>query len=146
MVGKNSCGGCTICCYLFPVKWLDKGPNQECEHCDAGCLVQDTKPAECRDFDCAWLQSKAPVEMRPDKCGIVFEKLSDQLFYGSVWKKITPQGRDQVHGFLDQGFSVVLVRNIGGTHRVFIAPGHDEAEIRTEFQRHVEEQYGYVRN
>lgn len=131
-----SCGECTACCTLFPVKWLNKGINTPCIHCDKGCLIQDTKPDECRDFNCAYIQSGATNEkLRPDNCGIVFEKVSDRIFYGTVIPeaKITDYAKGQVNAFVKQGFSVVLASLNETSNKFFINIDHDEYEIRNEF-------------
>jgi hypothetical protein len=139
-MGTSNCGGCTLCCELFPVEWLAKPPNTHCAYeCEAGCAIHDTKLAECSDFECAWLQSGAPDALRPDRCGIVFEKLSDRLFYGTVARR-TDDGLWQARSFVEQGYSVVLA---GPQMRpqLLAAEGHDETTIRAEFDRHIEERW-----
>lgn len=77
--------------------------------------------------------------MRPDKCGIVFEKLSDRIFFGTVFKDPTKEAVGQVDAFVEQGFSVFLVSNTQQFPLTAqIAAGHDEAEVRAEFSGHVE--------
>lgn len=142
----RECGGCTVCCDLFPVPQLDKEANQKCIHCQGGCLIHETRPQACRDFNCAYIQSNSPEDLRPDRCGVVFEKVSDRIFYGTAWKKMTERAQGQVRAFLGQGFSVVLATNVGGVPRFYISPEHDEAEIRSEFVEHLEARYGHVRN
>ena len=136
---KNVCGECTLCCTMFPVKWLDKPPLTDCKHCvlNKGCSIQDTKEDECRDFDCMYVQvSNVPLELRPDKCGIIFEKYSDRIIYGTVNPKaeISDMGKQQVHAFNNQGFSVVLASIKEKNNGFFIAPNHNENEIREEFR------------
>lgn len=142
----NVCGGCTACCDLFPVRALAKPPNTKCQHCDAGCLIHETRPQECRDFDCMWLQSTAPIEIRPDRCGIIFEKLSDRLIYGSVLQPITAEGARQAHAFVGQGFSVVLAKNTGGAPRLLLNPKHTKESVDQEFRQHLEDRYGNLRH
>lgn len=110
--------------------------NTPCIHCDAGCTIHDTKPAECSDFECAYAQAPHIGEdLRPDKCGIVFEKLSDNIFYGTVvtGMKISEQAKGQIQSFLAQGYSVVLAASNEQTNHFMISQNHDESSIRQEF-------------
>ena len=143
------CGECTLCCDLFPVKWLNKPANTKCVHCDLGCKIHDTKPAECTDFDCAYVQMEnIPIDLRPDKCGIIFEKLDDKIFYGTVNHnaKISDFGKGQINAFLKQGYSVILASLKEKEPKFFINEEHNEKEIRNEFTKHINLRYGTVRN
>lgn len=143
----NQCGECTACCDTFPVKWLNKPANERCIHaCAEGCGIHLAKPSECRDFDCMWLQSSSPVSLRPDNCGVVFEKMSERIVYGTVFKPLTKEANEQTHAFVAQGFSVVLVSSKDGSSRAICAPGHDQEEINLEFQSIVGERCGNLRN
>lgn len=79
-LSAGSCGSCTLCCTLLRVA-LDppKPPRETCRHCTkAGCAIYETRPAVCRSWRCAWLQSQdsphpMPRDTRPDKCGVVIE-------------------------------------------------------------------------
>lgn len=93
-----------------------------------------------------WLQSTAPIEIRPDNCGIVFEKLSDRLIYGSVLKPITKAGAQQAHAFVEQGFSVVLAKNTGDSMRILVNPEHTKENVDQEFRQHLRDRYGHIRN
>ena len=107
----NECGECTACCIVLPIKWLDKPANMPCIHCDAGCLIHDTKDYECSSFECSWLQSGVDNDgLRPDRCGIVFEKVDDDTFYGNVisGRKISDTARKQMQSFVEQGYTVRL--------------------------------------
>lgn len=146
MVGNNQCGDCTACCALFPIAELGKGLNEGCAHCDGGCTIYDTRPQSCTGFNCLYLQSSAPVEVRPDRCGIVFEKLSSRLIYGTTFKKVSKWGAAQTHAFVRQGFSVILIANTGKARQTFLSPRHDNAEIEAEFQARVGECCGNLRD
>lgn len=143
----NRCGGCSACCDAFPIDEIGKPTNETCPHYDNGCAIHDTKPRECADFDCAYLQGRdVPVSIRPDKCGIVFEKLSSRLFYGTVIGKVTDKGVGQTQSFLDQGYSVVLYTSTGGSSRTFYSPDHDKVSVQQEFGAHIEVRYGNLRD
>ena len=105
------CGECTLCCSLLPIEWLDKPANTPCIHCDAGCLIHDTKHYECSSFECSWLQSGVDnPELRPDKCGVIFEKVDDKTFYGNIIpdKGVSDLARKQMQSFVEQGYVVKL--------------------------------------
>ena len=130
------CGECTLCCDLFPVNWLNKPLLKKCIFCDKGCTIHSDKPAECTDFDCAYAQGKnVPLELRPDKCGIIFEKWSDKIFYGTVVPdmKVTDYAMKQINGFNKQGFSVILASIKERDNILFLADGHIEKQIKVEF-------------
>jgi hypothetical protein len=110
------CGECTLCCTLFSVKWLDKPVNTDCIHCVAkkGCSIQETKDVECIEYQCAYTQmEKVSEKLRPDNCGVVFEKLEDDLMFGTK----SPKHKDfkfvqgQINAFLKEGINVVISKN-----------------------------------
>jgi len=55
----RECGECTLCCKLLGVDSIGKEAGVWCCHCGTrgGCAIYDTRPHECRNFICAWLQS-----------------------------------------------------------------------------------------
>ena len=136
---KGVCGECTACCDVFPVPDLNKAANEKCIHCDAGCTIYGDRPSVCSVFECAYLQSTAPTTVRPDNCGVIFEKVSDRIFFGTVFKTPTRAAIDQTHSFINQGFTVVLASNTGRFQKTHLAPGHDADEIRVEFLAYVKE-------
>ena len=140
------CGQCTACCTLYPVEWLDKPVNTPCIHCDGGCKIQDTKPKECSDFNCAYLQMKSDnINLRPDNCGIIFEKHSERIFYGILIPdmEISKSGHGQIQSFLNQGYSVVLSSISERHNKYLISQNHKEEEIRMEFKEIVD---GYLQH
>lgn len=75
------CGGCTLCCKVMPVASGDfvKHSQHDCRHCHVGggCKIYDSRPQECRVFECLWLKSQEgaepmAAELRPDRCGVIF--------------------------------------------------------------------------
>ena len=132
-----NCDGCTFCCLVLPVKGRDKKAYAECRDCDTGvgCTRYDERPPECVAFDCAYRQAPScGDELRPDKCGVVFERMSDQIMFGSVATELTDAARLQVSGFQEQGFSVVLDHR--GKRRLIVAPapGRTADAVATEFR------------
>src|SRR5215510_7343402 len=54
----RSCGACSLCCKLLPIRELEKPENQWCVHCrpgNGGCGIYAERPASCRGFACDWL-------------------------------------------------------------------------------------------
>jgi len=57
IVAGRSCGTCTLCCKLFPVRELDKAAGRWCPHVvqGRGCAIHPRRPTVCRQFFCQWL-------------------------------------------------------------------------------------------
>ena len=70
----KSCGECTLCCKLLGVDSLGKAPGKWCEFVQIGegCNIYNTRPQQCCDFECLWLQSDMPDDLRPDRIKAVF--------------------------------------------------------------------------
>ena len=69
------CDGCELCCTSTAVPELHKPQGVTCKHCDKGCLIYESRPKSCRDFECAWLAGDMPDWMKPDKVHFMIEKL-----------------------------------------------------------------------
>jgi hypothetical protein len=71
----NQCGTCTLCCKLVHVDEINKPVGKWCDHCalGKGCKIYDTRPTECRTWNCLWLQGAfgSHPDLRPDKCKVV---------------------------------------------------------------------------
>jgi hypothetical protein len=54
---RRQCGDCTLCCKVMAIEVLNKPAGNWCSHCKPGrgCLAYETRPTECRNFDCLWL-------------------------------------------------------------------------------------------
>ncbi len=106
------CNGCTLCCYLFNIPNLNKNSNTECYYCNnIGCSIYNNRPDYCKGFNCAYLQQKNPdIRLRPDKCGVVFEKINDWLFHGTMddRNQFSDTAKAQISAFNKQGYSVVI--------------------------------------
>lgn len=145
------CGECTECCELLEVKSLkatkgllidlitiDTKAGEMCPYCEKnkGCKVYDDRPTICRTFFCAYSQQEEiSINLRPDKCGIIFEKLDDTLFLGTVRPNVnvSEEGMNQIKVFNQQGFDVVLIKY--DTIKPFIscAEGNDEFNVLKKF-------------
>jgi hypothetical protein len=79
---------------VYAIPSLDKPAGVWCKHCavGVGCKIYEQRPALCVDFKCLWLQSqereldeRQPLELRPDKCKVVFSPTTkDGLFAAMV--------------------------------------------------------------
>jgi hypothetical protein len=106
-----NCGDCTLCCDLFPIEELDKAANEKCKFCDKGCTIHGDHPKACKEFECMYVQMEnIPVELRPDKCHVIFEKMSDDRILGTLDARydLTDIANRQISSFLKQGFEVKL--------------------------------------
>ncbi len=78
--GRN-CGDCSLCCKLIRVEAFAKPAGTWCTHCAPGsgrCTIYDSRPAECRDFYCAWMVSPGlGDDWRPNKCRMVLRLEAD---------------------------------------------------------------------
>lgn len=108
------CGDCTLCCTTCAVDELDKPYNVVCNHCQNGCTIYEFRPKTCREFSCAYHQTEnTNVAMRPDILGVVFEKLADDLMFGSVIanRKDFTHLNGQIAHFLKNDINTVLVKS-----------------------------------
>ena len=107
------CGTCTLCCSLLPVSEIDKKAGTMCVHCGgSGCLIYDERPESCRKFQCAYSQVKnADTKLRPDHCGVLFEKVKGDVMLGLVDGERTryPHVNGQISQFIKEGINVVMV-------------------------------------
>jgi hypothetical protein len=74
VVAGRACAGCTLCCKLVPVAALTKPRATWCRHCriGEGCTIYADRPAECRDFHCAYLLDPAlDAAWQPERCKLV---------------------------------------------------------------------------
>lgn len=82
---KRSCGACQLCCRLLPVKSLNKGGGERCQHqrYAKGCAVYrqlGMVSPECRLWSCRWLVDPDAAELhRPDHCDYVVDVVPDMV-------------------------------------------------------------------
>lgn len=129
------CGDCTVCCTLSVVPDFNKKAGETCLHCkNNGCSIYKKRPQVCKDFECAYLQGGTNIELRPDKCGIMFFKKSDRIFCGALVPDtpVTDMAKAQIAAFKKQGYSVVLLKLFEKPF-LDVAEGHNEQEIWKEY-------------
>jgi hypothetical protein len=79
---NRTCGDCTLCCKVMAIEQIAKPAGQWCGHCKPGrfCLIYDSRPAECRAFNCLWLvDERFGPHWRPSKSKIVLTASQDGL-------------------------------------------------------------------
>ena len=109
------CDGCTLCCGKL-VNTPGVSPKGEwCQHCTAniGCKVYDDLPNVCKEYKCSYYEAeKCSEDLRPDNCGVIFERFNDEIFIGIVdtARPMSEAANNQIRAFFLQGFSVVLLR------------------------------------
>ena len=81
-IQKRECGDCNMCCKVYSI---DSGLFEEdkthvfkkdyewCKHCEVGvgCKIYDSRPNQCKDFQCGWSLGLVPEEWKPNKVGFV---------------------------------------------------------------------------
>ena len=138
------CGNCTLCCKLLTVAWTKSPEGEYCKYClpNSGCTIFDIADKRCKDYQCAYRQMEKCSEMfRPDKCGIVFEKISEVVFSG-LTEKLTEMAKDQIRAFNHEGFSVVVIEPNKTKKTVMLAHGHDMNIVRQAVENKLKERNG----
>jgi hypothetical protein len=130
-----------MCCLLLQIKETDSKPCVYCKHCEpnVGCKIYDSRPDECRIFECSWKQMEnAHIDLRPDNCHVVFEKWSDNVIVGSM---NTPDISDlimaQIDYFRSEGISVLMVNYFERYRTYFLAENHTKEFIRKEIENSI---------
>jgi len=146
-MNKGECGECTVCCTLSVVKELNKEAGETCKHCisNKGCGIYGEHPQECKDFECAYIESGVKnIDLRPDKCDVMFFRKTDRIFVGAVVpnKTVSDTARGQIEAFKRQGFSVVMLKLFQRPH-IETAESHDREDIWKEYINSLRE-HGYV--
>lgn len=132
----RECGDCTLCCELFEVKWLNKPINTKCKFCDKGCLIQDTKEDECRNFDCLYIESDMDESLRPDKIDVLFEKITTKIYlalnhYNNPKAYNSAIVLKYIKKLNLEGISVIASSYTSEPNKAFLAKGHEEEKIES---------------
>ena len=133
----NTCGECTACCTLSVVEELNKEAGVTCKHCvlQKGCSIYEDRPKVCKDFECAYLQAGNNIELRPDKCGVMFFKKNERIFTGVLVPgvDVTNTAKGQIEAFNRQGISVILLKLGEEKPMIMTAPTHNKMAIYAEY-------------
>lgn len=142
------CDGCTECCKLLDVPWMNSPAGELCKECDEGkgCRIYDTAPKKCLEFSCCYNQmKKVSMDLRPDKCEVVFEKITDDVFIGTLnpdQKKIQDVVKGQIDFFLQEGFSVALFNPKLKTPLIYPAQDYTAEQVWNIIQEETKKRYG----
>lgn len=137
-----------MCCNLLHIPWMDSPAGDWCKHCDVGkgCKIYNKAPTKCLAFRCAYNQmEKASVNLRPDKCGIIFEKIEDKIFIGTVnptEDQLKEDSKGQINAFLNQGFSVVLFNQKAKIPLIYTTKDQTAKEVWDIIQKEKKIRYG----
>jgi hypothetical protein len=91
MATDRSCGGCTACCQVVPVRELNLKAHQGCPHvrdmlnaAGPGCSIYSKRPRSCQAWNCGWLENDWEADLRPDRCGVVVDTILDLIMVDGV--------------------------------------------------------------
>lgn len=132
---------------------MDSPSGDPCRECivGSGCKLYntgDSMPKKCSEWDCAYSQMEnVSIDIRPDKCGVIFEKASDLIMWGTYKGEIRKGGAftNQVHSFINEGFSVVLKEIYTKDPAVVVNEKHSPGLITSELGM-IREKYNGIRN
>jgi len=118
----RTCGGCTLCCKLMPVRELAKPANTRCEHQSSrGCGIYRKLgfPRSCELWSCAWLtEADTADQPRPDRAGYVIDIIPDMI----------RARRNETH---EIEFELVMIQ-------VWVGPGFDRHHLPPALKRFAE--------
>ena len=138
------CGNCTVCCKDLYIETTNSKEGELCKYCKegVGCLIYDRRPEECRVFKCCWRQMEnAHVHLRPDNCGVLFEKYTDRVIVGSTERDLSDLMIGQIGLFQREGISVVIINMIKKHRYFYLADGHTVQSVEEDIKwrhRHIQ--------
>jgi hypothetical protein len=127
---EKSCGDCTLCCKVMAIEELEKPVGSWCPHCQpgSGCLIYDSRPAECRSFRCLWLVNDLlDRRWKPSKSRFVLTTSEDGIEvrcdpgYPDAWRK-EPFGSEIRQWALSGETHDVTVVVIVGDRMILVTP------------------------
>lgn len=139
------CGECTLCCELLPIKELNKPANVLCKFCKNGCTIHGSHPQECSKFECAYYQmKKIHLDLRPDNCKVIFEKISDTVFFGTLHPdyELSTVVNGQIKSFGEQGYSTIIACSKWKRSLLFLSKNHNEEQINIDVKNYLDNRYG----
>ena len=89
----RECGECDLCCrYLtHEVYGQDVTPNNPCRFIKNGCSIHPNRPAQCKRYQCFWVQGVLPEWMFPKDIGII---VSVKNWYDGQWLEVSNAGKE----------------------------------------------------
>lgn len=132
-----NCGNCTECCRHLNIPETDSPEGELCKHCDegVGCKIYDERPEPCQIFECCWRQMEyAHIDLRPDNCGVLFEKWTDKVIVGSTNDKLSDLILRQLEFFQREGISTVIIRPKEKSRTFYLAEGNTIQSVEEEIK------------
>ena len=115
MKKQNQCGSCTLCCEILPIPEIQKPENVLCQNCtkNSGCNIYSSRPKSCIDFKCLFIETDMVEELRPNKCNIIFEKITETIYLGTRQKDNlenwnTVPVKNYMKSLNEKGISIIL--------------------------------------
>lgn len=107
------CDGCTLCCKLLDIPWMDSTSNKWCTECKPGigCKIYNTASTKCKDYKCAFAQmERAGLGFRPDICHVIFERATINIMHGLLDPDydLGDKVKQQIQYFVNEGLSVII--------------------------------------
>lgn len=128
----NVCGTCTLCCKVIEVPEYDSPENEYCIHCEenVGCTNHEQRHDVCINFDCVYITDNYDLSLRPDKTGVIFDKLYTRIYQAMIsrdrlddWK--TPVVMEHIEKLNKEGISVVVSSYSTGITDIICAEEHE---------------------
>lgn len=134
-----NCGKCMMCCKLPEIREIQSPADAMCRNCDptVGCKIYKNRPDECRNYWCMWARMEhTGEELRPDKCHVIFDKLSDDVISAKleIGHGLIPLVKGQIKYFNKEGYSVVAVRGL--ECKYFLNGIHNEEHVKRAIWQH----------
>lgn len=81
---ERTCGTCSLCCKLLPVRELNKAAGERCKHqkFGKGCAIHRKPgyPIVCAGWNCRWLVNDDTADLsRPDRSHYVIDSMPDRI-------------------------------------------------------------------
>jgi hypothetical protein len=139
---------------VLPVSWLNKKAGDWCEHCNigVGCsLWGNGVTDECVNFQCIYNElDNLPIELRPDKCKIIFENVDNNIVLGTMHHHYNEAYKNKViqkelMELYKRDFSVILSSLTMDQTMIFPAKGKKMSEVWSDFQEQLKRKHGGTR-
>lgn len=131
----RKCGSCTFCCTVTAVPEIQKPERSDCKHCKGGCSIYEQRPTSCRTFSCAWLDGDLPSWMRPDKIGVMIEKVpgvSSVMALAAIGRENTWLNNREVVEVLKETYQRQGVAVITHNNKALVPEGRTTESVRKD--------------
>lgn len=133
----QSCENCTVCCKDLNIPETNSEEGELCKYCEenVGCKIYEERPEACQVFECCWKQMEyAHIDLRPDNCGVLFEKWSDKVIVGSTEDKLSNLIMGQIEYFNREDISVLIVNLINKERFFYLAEDHTIQSVEEDIK------------